>query len=202
MAKYSHFKVIYTEARQGHQWARCLSRSHSDCGPELKCQPLQTVFIVHFTVFAWAPSQRKWAISLFYIYIYIQIYIFFTFAWQSVPKMSCSFYRPHLLWQGSAGGYRPVHSLSRKYAWKTRSQRRRGDRKSEPPLSGETALPFFILFSWSERSTYVWGEKLNKTTCWQFESAGYVCSQHGVCLDCRIKFGLVCCSLWLLLMFY
>lgn len=77
-------------------------------GSEVKMSAPLPVFILHFTVYSWVPSQWKWALSLY----------FFTFAWLSVLVMSCSFYSSHLTRQWYTGGYTLVHSLSCKYALK------------------------------------------------------------------------------------
>lgn len=68
MAKYSLFKVIYTDRRGD---GRGVPTSMTAalwlwCGVKVSASP--PVFIVRFTVFAWVPSQWKWAISLHFYF--------------------------------------------------------------------------------------------------------------------------------------
>lgn len=155
MAKYSHFKVIYTN------WGKDISTHY------LSCCTLTMVWsknvssstciysAFHCLCLSAIPMKMSY-ISLF----------FFTFAWPSVPGMSCSFYRPHLTWQGYTGGYTLVHSLSRKYALKTMSTRWREDRGIWKALGGSCTSFFRKEHAFSKRQV----QNVYRTCC-QFQSA-------------------------------
>lgn len=145
MAKYSHWYTL-TEARTS---VRTTAAAALWLWSEVKMSAPLPVFIVHFNVFAWDE-----------LYLFI-----FTFAWLAVPGMSCSFYRPHLTWQGYTGGYTLVHSLSRKYALKTHKVGRR-QRNLESPRKAAVLASFRKEHAFSKRQV----QNVYRTCC-QFQSA-------------------------------
>lgn len=153
MAKYSLFKVIYTN------WGKDISEHHLGCCTLTMVQsknvssPSCIYSAFHCLCLSAIPIKMS----------NISIFFFFTFACLCVPGISsASFYRPHLAWQGYTGGYTPVHSLSCKYASKKVSTRWGEGREGSGKAPSTSCTSFFFF---SERLGFA-------------QTASTVCTQH------------------------
>ncbi len=132
MAKYSLFKVIYTN------WGKDISMYYLCCCTltmvwSKNVSSSTCIYSAFHCLCLSAIPMKIRNISLFLL----------------LPALgtSCSFYRPHLTWQGYTGEYTPVHSLSCKYALKKVSTRWQEDRED----SGKPRAPAVLL---SQNSQY------------------------------------------------